>query len=234
MTPVIIILLIIGVIFLVVSCFLIEKNSRISDFKAETFLENSEIDKENIKTSLEEKLNKVREETLHKADVELGKLSNETIMEVSDYSNQVLDKINKNHEEVVFLYQMLNDKEEQLKKLIGQVDETKISFKKELKQVSESVQTTNNFVPLKNQASRNENIHNDSISNMEELVFTNPSSKDVIDNDDEHTSLVNKENLNHNERIINLYTEGKSVMEIARELELGQGEVKLVLDLFVK
>lgn len=203
MTPVIIVLLIIGVIFLIVSCFLVEKSSNSkTDFNIESLLESSEIDKENIKTSLEVKLNEVTEETLHKADVELGKLSNETIMEVSDYSNQVLEKINKNHEEVVFLYQMLNDKEEQLKKLIGQMDE--------------SIRSSDN---------RN---------NEDNLISTKHSTMEEVDSHVESTPFLNQENLNNNERIINLYTQGKSIMEIARELELGQGEVKLVLDLFVK
>ena len=37
---------------------------------------------------------------------------------------------------------------------------------------------------------------------------------------------------NNNERILRLYREGKTVLEIARELGLGTGEVKLVIDLF--
>ena len=37
---------------------------------------------------------------------------------------------------------------------------------------------------------------------------------------------------NNNERILKLNAEGKSVVEIAKELGLGIGEVKLVIDLF--
>ena len=37
---------------------------------------------------------------------------------------------------------------------------------------------------------------------------------------------------NQNEQILKLYEAGKSILEISRELGLGQGEVKLVIDLF--
>jgi len=37
---------------------------------------------------------------------------------------------------------------------------------------------------------------------------------------------------NNNERILKLYREGRTVLEIAKELGLGTGEVKLVIDLF--
>ena len=38
--------------------------------------------------------------------------------------------------------------------------------------------------------------------------------------------------MNNNDRILSLHKEGKSNMAIAKELDLGVGEVKLVLDLF--
>ena len=37
---------------------------------------------------------------------------------------------------------------------------------------------------------------------------------------------------NKNEMILKLHREGKSNVEVARELGLGMGEVKLVIDLF--
>ena len=37
---------------------------------------------------------------------------------------------------------------------------------------------------------------------------------------------------NNNQKILDLYNEGKSNLEIAKELGLGIGEVRLVIDLF--
>ena len=42
----------------------------------------------------------------------------------------------------------------------------------------------------------------------------------------------NQGNKNSNEKILAMYNEGKSNMAIAKELDLGIGEVKLVIDLF--
>lgn len=38
--------------------------------------------------------------------------------------------------------------------------------------------------------------------------------------------------MNHNQRILNMYRDGKTAVDIAKELGLGVGEVKLVIGLF--
>ena len=40
------------------------------------------------------------------------------------------------------------------------------------------------------------------------------------------------ENMNHNQRILDMYRKGKTDVDIAKELGLGVGEVKLVIGLF--
>ena len=64
----------------------------------------------------------VSEETLAKTEEYLSRLSNEKIMAVSEYSDQILEKINRNHEEVVFLYNMLNNKENELKETLKEIN----------------------------------------------------------------------------------------------------------------
>lgn len=70
------------------------------------------------KQDLPELLQGKAEDIIDKADEQLSRISNEKIMSVSEYSDQVLEKINQNHQEVVFLYNMLNEKEEELKKMM--------------------------------------------------------------------------------------------------------------------
>ena len=43
---------------------------------------------------------------------------------------------------------------------------------------------------------------------------------------------VDEQGRNNNERILDLFQQGRSTVAIARELGLGVGEVKLVIDLF--
>lgn len=59
-----------------------------------------------------------------KTERSLERVSNEKIMGVSEYADTVLTDIHKNHEEVVFLYDMLNDKQTALKNSAAEVEKT--------------------------------------------------------------------------------------------------------------
>lgn len=76
---------------------------------------------------LKEKAEVVFEET----DEKISALMNEKIMGISEYSEQVLDKIEKNHAEVVFLYDMMNKKQEEIKQSISEIDEMKADVRNE-------------------------------------------------------------------------------------------------------
>lgn len=89
--------------------------------------------KEEIKALVSEELEAVRghvddvvEEavtySIEKTERSLERLSNEKIMAVNEYSDTVLAEIHKNHEEVMFLYDMLNDKHINLKNTVSEVN----------------------------------------------------------------------------------------------------------------
>ena len=62
-----------------------------------------------------------------------------------------------------------------------------------------------------------------------------PARTEIIEKSTEAAKLPEKKAgtvVNHNQRILELYQLGKSNVEIAKELNLGVGEVKLVIDLF--
>lgn len=52
----------------------------------------------------------------------LEKEANSKIMAINEYSDTVLDSINKAHNEIMFLYSMLNDKHDELTRLSGDID----------------------------------------------------------------------------------------------------------------
>lgn len=58
--------------------------------------------------------------------------------------------------------------------------------------------------------------------------FETPMSPGVIS----FTQETDGQGRNYNDRILEMYTSGKSKVAIARELNLGVGEVKLVIDLY--
>lgn len=57
-----------------------------------------------------------------KVERSMERVTNEKIMAINEYSDTVLESIHKNHEEVVFLYDMLNDKHKSLKDIAVEVD----------------------------------------------------------------------------------------------------------------
>lgn len=72
------------------------------------------------------RLNDIVDETvtyaMEKTERTMDRLTNEKMMAVNEYSDTVLTEIDKNHKEVVFLYDMLNDKHENLKNTVSEVD----------------------------------------------------------------------------------------------------------------
>lgn len=114
--------------------------------------------KEEIKALVSEELEAVRghvddvvEEavtySIEKTERSLERLSNEKIMAVNEYSDTVLAEIHKNHEEVMFLYDMLNDKHINLKNTVSEVNRTVKEVKETKKEAEEVVNTFQRLAP---------------------------------------------------------------------------------------
>lgn len=73
---------------------------------------------------VKDRINDIVEETVNysieKTERAMERVTNEKIMAVNEYSDTVLEEINKNHKEVVFLYDMLNDKHDNLMSTINE------------------------------------------------------------------------------------------------------------------
>ena len=77
---------------------------------------------EQVKSKMDEMSEEACQERIDKAQRSMERISNEKIMAVNEYSDTVLSEIQKNHQEVVFLYDMLNDKQSSLKDTIHEAD----------------------------------------------------------------------------------------------------------------
>lgn len=67
-----------------------------------------------IRSHIDNVVDEAIEYAQEKTERSLERISNEKIMAVNEYSDTVLDEINKNHKEVMFLYDMLNNKHDDL------------------------------------------------------------------------------------------------------------------------
>ena len=69
---------------------------------------------EHVKDRITDIVDETVSYSIEKAERAMERVTNEKIMAVNEYSDTVLEEINKNHKEVVFLYDMLNDKHDNL------------------------------------------------------------------------------------------------------------------------
>ena len=157
------------------------------------------------------RLDAMTEETVtyhtQKAERALERISNEKLMAVGEYSDTVLEQINKNHKEAMFLYDMLSDKDKELKEA--------------LQNVTAGIQGLQKAV------------HLESIQMAGPDSESSQSAPESLDGFRETTNRADADVRNHNDIIIGLHEEGRSEVEIARALGLGIGEVRLVIDLYV-
>ncbi len=270
-----------------------------------------QIDEEDIRNVVEKEIEDAKSQisdivdetityAMEKTERSMDRLTNEKMLAVNEYSDTVLGEINKNHKEVVFLYDMLNDKHDSLKATVSEA----IKADSEIKQVSKDAEITaremlekvrevqesvdeawsntkstkaagagstekepeakaravqrtedeSGFTPMTvreveivmpdQEASGGSTEAEERAENAEERSKPVRASSRLKEetvpfgmDSREGTSFSSSEagndsEKNNNDRILQLHKAGKSNMAIARELGLGIGEVKLVIDLF--
>lgn len=203
-----IVLIIVGIAIIIISCFMVDKTDKKSkDFVLNTGLDEKVMDISELKQQVEEMCQETTEGYLYKTENQLSQLSNEKIIAVNDFSEQILEKIKLNHEEVVFLYNMLGEKEEELKTLMRNADKQK----KVIEEAS-----------VRSETAKDTNVSK-SKKNVSQVKVEQKQT--LIPEDSEASS-------NSNQKILELFSQGFSIVDISKALEIGQGEVKLVVDLY--
>ncbi len=290
MTPIEIFLVIIGLIIVILSFFIFEK---FDERKNGLDIKDDKLYQEQIKKITEESIKSIRskmnevfsemvDDSIEKTDKELSTISNEKIMSTNDFSNQILEKIDLNHKEVLFLYSMLTDKEKEIKDTLQEIDKAKNKVKKLVDSMDRIVEDTiqkaiektnfnitiedefrkkdiNKSVLIRPELNKREDINfkkvdrqitfmendKESTTNKPNRMSEKIGLSDNISNDNiqefkvlssqnrsKYIFTEEEKNGNNNDQILKLYEEGKSAIEIAKILGLGQGEVKFVIGLF--
>ena len=126
----------------------------------------------------------------------------------------VIEKNVKNHEEAMFLYDMLNNKHANIKDTVSKVDKAVKAAEDKVKAIDDTpavkTEETEKVIPADEPAKTEEAV-------SPEIGFMGETAE---------------EGQNNNEKILEMHRQGKSTVAIARELGLGVGEVKLVIDLY--
>lgn len=273
MTGLEIALLTIGLIVIVASFVFSSKSDgdTMHNVKDVTFTDKQ---KEDIKKQIMDILDEQIENVMEQTEISLDKLSNQKMLEMNEYSDTILQEINRNHNEVMFLYDMLNEKKKEINNTVRDMNVTKKEIEKSktipkkqtvIDSIKDMSEDTGGFMAseeLLREEQKDVNTRKKDILNQLDAVVEAVSDDVSADLEavekkpKKRTSTgrtaakrmketVKKETLrednrdpkafetgNNNEKILQLSKEGKSNVEIAKELGLGIGEVKLVIDLF--
>lgn len=312
MTTLEITLILVGIVFLIGSFMVKDKLSKndldkIADMSAEELKVITEKEIKNAELAIDGMLDEHIASKTDETKRNLEKETNSKIMAINEYSDTVLDSINKSHNEIMFLYSMLNDKHEELTRLSGNIEKITAQAKKTFEPVeaskinnlsnktvlnakpvvnaapvsnrqavtesrgiasSDIVTGTKNTASVKKQNVSAQNMmsqhaaaqnimsqntvvrntavpntvvpnmaaQNAAVSNMtaQNMTASNTAmqSRNLSDTDVQSGRVYDISEINHNPQILRLYKSGKNIVEIAKELGLGKGEVKLVIDLY--
>lgn len=263
-----------------------QKNEEVSVVSGElSDKQREDIDRQ-IKELLDDRMDEVKEQT----EINLDKLSNRKMLEMNEYSDTILAEINRNHNEVMFLYDMLNEKKKEINIAVRDINIAKKELEKNISE-AESVQqiqpeqpakqtkttkTIKKTTPVKVESEEDEDIggfmasenilkeeQQKNILNQLDAVVEAVSddvpadtqipapkktrkktstaktaakrTKEAVQKETQRASRKAasvEDGGNNNERILALSSQGMSQVEIAKELGIGLGEVKLVIDLF--
>ena len=202
----------------------------------------SKADMDELKAKIDNMMNERVEDALDKTEISMEKLSNAKIMAISEYSDTVLSQIKTNHEEVMFLYDMLNSKADSLKKMPVAAPVSNISAEA-ASVAAPNVVTAANVVTASQDAQRNNHRgkknHNKQGRNNQ-VDQANQAFKQQavpVQRTETDEELLAKQarlkNMSPNkDQILELSRRGMSNVDIAKQLGIGIGEVRLVVDLY--
>ena len=238
MEPISIILIILGIVLLVGSCFFGKDDLKEPEYDEllNRFAkrELTEEETERIRQAVDLIISDKTEEVIIKTDDYLSQVANEKIMSVDEFSKQILERLDKNNSDVMFLYNMVTETKEELKTEIANAKKAKEELRKTVEKKSEETVIST----VKKQ---------ESTSKTSSVSKSEPAKRAVVKKEpqeqkpDEIAALLAATMTQElsavdgdmpKEKILELYKKGKSIRDISRELGMGQGEVKLVVDLY--
>lgn len=240
-----------------------------------------------VEKGFSEKLSAISEDKLGGFADKMSEIANDKMLAINDMSGQLIEKIEQNHKEVIFLYDMLNEKSDYLKDFSAKIDGLRHELEREeerikalnndiddkLVKVKEVRQTViakpgnpvaakqeksqrvptgieqakaaikpaevpaqaKNLVKMKKEVEDIPSDINDIFEADERDIFKDAEVPEITEEIDEiDLSPELTEELSTNDKILKMHSEGKSVMEISKELGMGQGEVQLILGLYGK
>lgn len=233
MTGVAWILLLIGVVFMIGSFFVTEKLSpselnQIAELSEEELKRIIDRGLKNAESRIEDAIDEQVDQSSEKVDRSLEKVTNDKIMAISEYSDTVIESMNKTHNEIMFLYSMLNDKHTELTGMAADLQRLAAdvrSLEEKAPQAAPqaaperaaAVSTTSAVAPA--------TVETADTAERETAVTPAEQKKETPETEETKQEGLHAE-------ILKLRKLGMTEVQIARKLGIGIGEVRLVNGLY--
>lgn len=233
MTGVAWILLLIGVVFMIGSFFVTEKLSpselnQIAELSEEELKRIIDRGLKNAETRIEDAIDEQVDQSSEKVDRSLEKVTNDKIMAISEYSDTVIESMNKTHNEIMFLYSMLNDKHTELTGMAA-----------DLQRLAADVRSLEEKAPLTAPQAASERAA--AVSAASAVTPVSVETADTTERETAAAPAEQKEEMPETEEtkqeglhaeILKLKKLGMMEVQIAKKLGIGIGEVRLVNGLY--
>ena len=233
MTGVAWILLLIGVVFMIGSFFVTEKLSpselnQIAELSEEELKRIIDRGLKNAETRIEDAIDEQVDQSSEKVDRSLEKVTNDKIMAISEYSDTVIESMNKTHNEIMFLYSMLNDKHTELTGMAAG-----------LQRLAADVRSLEEKAPLTAPQAAPERAA--AVSAASAVTLVPVEKADTTGRETAAAPAEQKEEMPETEEtkqeglhaeILKLKKLGMTEVQIAKKLGIGIGEVRLVNGLY--
>lgn len=156
---------------------------------------------------------------------------------INTSTNGIFAKIDEKHNELLVLYDLITKKQEEINKYEAKANQvlTNSKPKETINDIIEQVNDESLGVVF--EPSNNENTNINSV----DVVIDDSTSKIQKNNNNSNSNsniqkkpfntLDTKENTNKTEEIVNLSKQGLTTSDIAKKLNMGKGEVQLILEL---
>lgn len=246
MTTIEIILLLIGCVFMIGSFFISEKLStselnKIAELSEDELKKIIEREVNNAGTQMDDVISQKVEEAGEQAERAMEKESNEQIMQIHEYSETVMESMKKTHDEIMFLYSMLNDKHTEMTSMTGDLQRLAADIRN-LQENMQAKVTAPAAKPATEVYSVQTPVRKQPVPEMPvtEAAVTQPDSDiqmvntyedPVVEQSINETDTADANGMS-NDMILKLYEQGLSKVEIAKQLGRGLGEVNLVIELY--
>lgn len=246
MTTIEIILLLVGCVFMIGSFFISEKLSsselnKIAELSEDELKKIIEREVNNAGTQMDDVIEQKIEEAGEQAERAMEKESNEQIMQIHEYSETVMESMKKTHDEIMFLYSMLNDKHIEMTSMTGDLQRLAADIRNLQENMSAKAGTSIRKPVVESHVAQQPVMkQNAVVQPMTETIDVQPEPEVQVnrfqeiqepEQKTEKPETADAQGMS-NDMILKLYEQGLSKVEIAKQLGRGLGEVNLVIELY--